>query len=89
MAKNNLLNQIRQDKKQAYTDGIVGGMEMGFNLTAIALNRLYGFGEDRLKRLETKVQELVDEIVDTNDPEVTEAHIEQAIKQIRRDKYGT
>ena len=87
--KNDLLNQVRRAKKIAFRDGVYGGMEMGFNLTAIALNHLYGFGEERLKRLETKVQALVDEIVDTNDPDVTEAHIEQAIKQIRRDKYGT
>jgi hypothetical protein len=37
----------------------------------------------RLSRLEGKVQELVDEIVDTNDPIVTKAHIETALKQIR------
>lgn len=87
--KNDLLNQVRQAKRQGYTDGMWDGLMMGFNITAIALNHIYGFGEDRLKRLETKVQALVDEIVDTNDPIVTEAHIEQAIKQIRRDKYGT
>ena len=87
--KNAFLHKLRQTKDQAYTDGVWDGMRMGFNIVAIALNHTFGFGEERIKRLETKVQELVNEIVDTNDPVVTEAHIEQAIRQIRGDKWGT
>ena len=87
--KNAYLHKLRQTKDQAYTDGVWDGMRMGFNIVAIALNHTFGFGEERIKRLETKVQELVNEIVDTNDPVVTEAHIEQAIRQIRGDKWGT
>ena len=62
---------------------MVCGMRMGFNIVAIALNHIFGFGESRLKRLEAKVQDLVNEIVDTNDPYVTKTHIETALKQIR------
>ena len=54
---------------------------------AIALNHTFGFGESRLTKLEAKVQELVDEIVDTADPYVTKVHIETAIKQIRGDDF--
>lgn len=87
--KNAYINKLRQTKNNAYTDGVWDGMRMGFNIVAIALNHTFGFGEERIKRLETKVQALVNEIVDTNDPVVTEAHIETAIRQIRGDKWGT
>ena len=83
MAKNCFAQQMQQIKEKSYRDGVMGGMHMGFNIVAVALNRLYGFGEDRLSRLEAKVQDLVDEIVDTNDPYVTKVHIETALKQIR------
>ena len=56
---------------------------MGLNLAAIALNHKFGFGNIRLTRLEAEVQKLVDEIIDTNDPIVTKAHIEKAVQQIR------
>lgn len=82
--KNAYANKLRQTKDNAYTDGVWHGMQMGFNIVAIALNHKFGFGETRLKRLEQKVQALVDEIVDTNDPVVTDEHIKQAIKQIRK-----
>lgn len=83
MAKNAYFNKLRQTKDKAYTDGVWDGMRMGFNIVAIALNHTFGFGEERLSRLEAQVQSLVDEIVDTNDPVVTDEHIKKAIKQIR------
>ena len=87
--KNAYANQLRQTKDKAYTDGVWDGMRMGFNIVAIALNHECGFGESRIRRVEQKVQELVDEIVVTNDPEVTDAHIKQALKQIRGDAWDT
>ena len=81
--KNAYARKLLQTKDNAYTDGVWDGMRRGFNLVAIALNRTDGFGEKRIKRLEAKVQELVNEIVDTNDPVVTNAHIEKALRQIR------
>lgn len=83
MPKNAYAKKLFQTKHNAYADGIWYGMRLGLNLAAIALNRQFGFGEIRLKRLEGQVQRLVDEIVDTNDPDVTQAHIEKALKQIR------
>lgn len=81
--KNAYATKLRQTRENAYSDGVWGGLQMGLNLAAIALNHKFGFGNERLTRLEQKVQELVDEIVDMNDPEVTKAHIETALKQIR------
>ena len=85
--KNAYLNKLREAKNNAYTDGVWSGLTMGLNLTAIALNHVFGFGDSRLTRLEKKVQELVDEIVDTSDPDVTKAHIETALKQIRGENW--
>jgi hypothetical protein len=81
--KNAYATKLRQTKDNAYADGVWSGLQMGLNLAAIALNHKFGFGNERLTRLEAKVQELVDEIVDTRDPEVTKVHIETALKQIR------
>ena len=81
--KNAYATKLRETKNNAYSDGVWAGIQMGLNLAAIALNHKFGFGEERLKRLEQKVQALVDEIVDTNDPLVTKVHIEIALKQIR------
>lgn len=89
MNKNVFLKQVKQVKEEAYRDGVWDGMRMGFNIAAIALNHTFGFGEERLKRLEGKVQDLVDEIIDTNDPYVVKVHIENAIKQIRGEGWDT
>ncbi len=85
--KNAYATKLRETKNNAYSDGVWAGIQMGLNLAAIGLNHEFGFGEERLKRLEQKVQALVDEIVDTNDPLVTKVHIETALKQIRGKEF--
>ena len=85
--KNAYANKLRETKNNAYADGVWSGLQMGLNLVAIALNHKFGFGETRLQRLEEKVQELVNEIVDTRDPEVTKVRVERAIKQIRGEAW--
>lgn len=85
--KNVYATKLRETKNNAYSDGVWAGIQMGLNLAAIGLNHEFGFGEERLKRLEQKVQKLVDEIVDTNDPLVTKVHIETALKQIRGKEF--
>ena len=86
---NKFLSNIKEIKEKAYRDGVWDGMRMGFNIVAIALNHKFGFGEQRLKRLEGKVQSLVDEMITTNDPYVNKVHIENAIKQIRGEAWDT
>ena len=85
--KNAYASKLRQTKDNAYTDGVWDGMRMGFDIVAIALNHKFGFGNERITRLEQKVQELVNEIVDTNDPYVTKVHIREALKQIRGEDW--
>ena len=81
--KNACASKLRQTKDKAYTDGVWDGMRMGFDLVAIALNHEFGFGNERITRLEKKVQALVNEVVDTNDPLVTKVRIGKALEQIR------
>ena len=88
MAKNAYAKKLFQTKENAYTEGVWEGLQLGLNLVAIALNHTFGFGDGRLTRLEAKVQELVNEMVDAGDPFVNKAHIEKAVRQIRRVKDG-
>lgn len=87
MGKNCFSTQLIQIKEAQYRKGVMDGMRMGFNIVAIALNHTFGFGEGRISRLEAKVQDLVNEIVDTADPYVTKVRIEKGIKQIRGEAW--
>ena len=82
--KNAYAKKLFKTKENAYTDGVWAGLQLGLNLVAIALNHTFGFGNVRLTRLEAKVQELVNEMVDAGDPLVNKAHIEKAVRQIRK-----
>jgi high-affinity Fe2+/Pb2+ permease len=88
MAKNVLARTLLKTKDQAYTEGVWEGVQLCLNIVAIALNHTYGFGEKRLSRLEAKVQDLFDELVDTNDPLVNKVHIEKAVRQIRKGAWN-
>ena len=80
---NAYLSKLNDAKKQAYTDGVWEGLQLGVNLCAIADNRVHGHGEKRLSETEAYVQKLVDEMIDTNDPLANKVHLEQAVRQIR------
>ena len=84
MAKNCFAKKLFQTKENAYTEGVWEGVQLCLNIVAIALNHTFGFGEKRLSRLEAKVQELFNELVDAGDPLVNKVHIEKAVRQIRR-----
>lgn len=87
MAKNSFYNRMKQKERDQYRDGVQGGLKFGLDLVVIALNHEFGFGAERIARLEKKVQELLNEVDYVNDPEVTRAHISKALKQIRGDDY--
>lgn len=82
--KNAYARTLKKTKDDAYTDGVWEGVQLCLNIVAIALNHTFGFGEERLSRLEAKVQDLFNELVDTNDPLVNKVHIEKAVRQIRK-----
>lgn len=87
MAKNHLAMQLKTVKENAYANGVMDGIGMGLDLCTIALNRLFGFGVSRIETLEKGVNELVGEIIDTNEPGLTQQKIEIALKQIRGEDY--
>lgn len=84
--KNAYAGKLAQAKQQEYANGVWDGMQMGLDLCAIALNHRYQFGTTRLRRLEEAVQELINEIIDTRDPDVTKYRIRKALRQIWGDR---
>lgn len=87
MAKNNLAQLLAEARQRGFEDGLWQGLGFGVNLYAIADNHVHGHGEIRIDRSVAYVQKLVDEIVDVDDPEATEAHIEYEMKRIRKKGY--
>lgn len=79
---------LQNAKQREYENGLWDGLRMGLNLCAIALNHEFAFGEERLKKLETAVNVLVNEVIDIDDPLLAKRRIETAVKQIRKDAYG-
>lgn len=84
---NKLAQLLAEARQRGFEDGLYQGLQFGVNLTHIANNHVHGHGEKRIMRTHNLVQKLVDEVVDVNDPDVTEAHIKQEMKRIRRKAY--
>ncbi len=61
------------------------GVLLGIDIVAIALNEEYGFGAERLKRLDGRVQELLNEIQSYNDMDKLAADLAKRLMQIRKD----
>lgn len=84
---NAFYSKMKAQREQDYSRGIQDGMRLAYDLVTIALNHLYGFGDQRITALEKEVQSLADEITDMNDAEVTRAHINRALSQIRGKEF--
>ena len=87
MGNSKLAQLLLEARQRGFEDGLYQGLQFGVNLTHIANNHVHGHGEKRIMRTHNLVQKLVDEVVDVNDPDVTEAHIKQEMKRIRRKAY--
>ena len=87
MGANKLAQLLAEARQRGFEDGLYQGLQFGVNLTHISNNHVHGHGDKRITRTHTYVQKLVDEVVDVNDPDVTEAHIKQEMKRIRRKTY--
>ena len=85
--KNNLAQLLIEARQRGFEDGLWQGLQFGINLTHIANNHVHGHGEVRLDRTHKRVQQLVNEVVNVNDPDVTDAHIKREMKRIRRKSY--
>ena len=85
-AKKALANREGRDK-MLYEKGYNDGVTLALNIVAIALNDEFTFGGERLTKLESRVQELFNEVISVGDPDVNRYHIEQRVKQIRGEGY--
>ena len=84
--RNQYYQKMKAQRHKLEGDAVITGIEAGLNITAIALNRLFGFGNGRLSRLEKEVQRIWDEEFLNRDP--TQAHydLKRAVSQIRGTK---
>lgn len=87
MGRNHYAAQLHAAKEDAYKRGVWDGIRMGVCIVAIALNLVFGFAKKRLERLEVKINEIIDEIVRTDEPELTRKHIVEAIRRIRGEDF--
>lgn len=68
---------------QAHQDGA----QFALNLCAVALNNIYGFGRERLERLEQEVNRLLEEEFG-HDLELAAEGLTRRIEQIRGENHG-
>ena len=88
MPKNSFAKTLQAKGEKEYRNGVWHGLQMGLDIVTIALNHKFSFGEKRIHELELYVQELINDIVKVNDPELTKYRLDKAIKQIRGENYG-
>lgn len=62
-------------------------MQFGLYVVAVALNNLYGFGADRLAKLEAEVNRIIEEEFGS-DMETASYELAQRIEQIRGKNIG-
>lgn len=89
MANNNLAAMLKKAKDSGYTKGVMDGILMGLDIAAIGANHTHGFEKDDIALLNTEVNAILDEIVDTADPEHTKYKLEKAIQQIMGEDFQT
>ena len=87
MAKNQFATILKAARDKAYEEGVWNGLRMGFDITTIALNHDFGFGADRIKRLETQVVEIINEIHESPDPYLSKENLLKSLKQIMGEDY--
>lgn len=61
------------------------GILLGIDIAAIAINEEYGFGAERLKRLDGRVQKVLDEIQSYKDMDLLAARLAKRLMEIRKD----
>lgn len=79
--KNNFLKQLQDAAFKGRQEGVL----IGIDIVAIALNEEYNFGAERLKRLDTRVQGLLNEIQSYKDMDLLAANLAKRLMEIRKD----
>ena len=75
--RNQYYQKMKAQRHKLEGDAVITGIEAGLNITAIALNRLFGFGDGRLSRLEEFLH---------RDPTQAYYDLKRAVSQIRGKK---
>lgn len=83
--KNQYALELQRRKQKKSADDTLQGVQFGLYVVAVALNNLYGFGADRLSRLEAEVNRIIEEEFG-NDMEKASYELAQRIEQIRGKK---
>ena len=78
-----LKNAFVKSLREAGTKGRQQGIIFGLDLCVVALHNVYGFGEERISRLEDEVQRLLDEMNGANDPDLLGAFLARELIAIR------
>lgn len=83
--KNQYALELQRRKQQRSADDTLQGLQFGLYVVAVALNNLYGFGADRLAKLEAEVNRIIEEEFGS-DMEKASYELAQRIEQIRGKK---
>ena len=85
---NNIVKQLQSAHQKGYEQGVVDGKEFALSLVTIALNDLYGYGGDRIAKVEQHMQKLWDDEFST-DTESGARHMVARLNQIRGVQCGS
>ena len=83
--KNQYALELQRRKRKKSADDTLQGLQFGLYVVTVALNNLYGFGADRLSRLEAEVNRIIEEEFGS-DMEKASYELAQRIEQIRGKK---
>ena len=85
--KNDYVAQLSEMKHKSYMQGFEMGKEVDRMAMVIALNKVFGFAGDRLKRLEPVLNKIWAEMK-TDEPELFAAHLIKRAQQIKGVEVG-
>lgn len=83
--KNALALHRKEAYDKGYAAGCYDGQNFGLGLATVALNNLFGFGKDRLRRTEEEINRLMEEEFG-GDKEAASYQLAKRIKQIMEGK---
>lgn len=81
--KNAYAVKLQQRKAAELHEATTEGFDFALNLCAVALNNIFGFGDERLTRLENEVTRILEEDF-ASDMEKASYGLANRVKQIRR-----
>lgn len=79
--KNAYVKKMRKMQR----DYTISGVQIGLWAVTIALNREFGFGKDRLIRLQDASNTIINKIFREDDPEYAVTQLEEGCKQIMKE----